>query len=55
MKLNVEILEVLESTVRLLLGNSLTSLEPANCKLWRSAAYEGRPGHAGCVSPAWKI
>lgn len=30
MKLHVEILEVLESTVRLLLGNSLTSLEPAN-------------------------
>src|SRR5437868_11992781 len=30
MKLNVEILEILESTVRLLLGNTLTSLEPAN-------------------------
>src|SRR5689334_19140744 len=30
MKLHIEILEVLESTVRLLLGNVFTSLEPAN-------------------------
>jgi len=30
MKLHVEILEVLESTVRLLRGNVFTSLEPAN-------------------------